>query len=206
MKERQKQQKEREKTLKERQKSRELRQKEREKAQEKKMKQKEKQQEKLTQQKEKKEKQVATKPKRSISAYAFYVKENIQTLAAENPDMKLSERMIKLAQNWNKLTDEEKQPYLDKSQQDKQRKNIETQAYQKSLPPKRPLTPFLLFSNEHRKKLQEENPGTKITELMKMLAERWKALSDEQKKNYEQQAEKNKQAYLIEKEKFEKSS
>lgn len=48
--------------------------------------------------------------------------------------------------------------------------------------PKRPLTAYMIFSQEHRQEVREENKDAKIGEISKILGERWKKLSDEEKK------------------------
>eukprot|EP00160_Parvularia_atlantis_P014634 Unigene3757_Nuclearia_a/m.11469 Unigene3757_Nuclearia_a/g.11469 ORF Unigene3757_Nuclearia_a/g.11469 Unigene3757_Nuclearia_a/m.11469 type:complete len:181 (+) Unigene3757_Nuclearia_a:101-643(+) len=54
--------------------------------------------------------------------------------------------------------------------------------------PSRPRTAFLLFSEDERPKIKEEQPGLLLPDQTKILAQRWKDLPPRQKQFYEQQA------------------
>merc|ERR1712173_111624 len=56
--------------------------------------------------------------------------------------------------------------------------------------PKRPRSAYMLFSADERSKVMENNQGAKITEVMKLLAEAWKGLSDAKKAPYIEKAKK----------------
>lgn len=58
---------------------------------------------------------------------------------------------------------------------------------------KKAKTAFLFFSQANRAKLKEENASLTFGELGKLLGEKWNALSSEEKKPYEEQAEQDKQ-------------
>ncbi|GAB4821853.1 hypothetical protein N2152v2_008899 [Parachlorella kessleri] len=58
--------------------------------------------------------------------------------------------------------------------------------------PKRALSAFMFFSNAVRDDVKKENPGVTFGEVGKLIGERWKSLSDEEKKPYQDQAEKDK--------------
>ncbi|XP_063536604.1 FACT complex subunit Ssrp1 [Cydia strobilella] len=59
--------------------------------------------------------------------------------------------------------------------------------------PKRPSTAFMLWLNENRKKITEENPGIKVTEIAKRGGELWRDLKD--KSEWEEKAGKAKEDY-----------
>ncbi|KAL1916519.1 uncharacterized protein VTP21DRAFT_5710 [Calcarisporiella thermophila] len=65
--------------------------------------------------------------------------------------------------------------------------------------PKRPLSAYMLFSQEKRKQVLEENPDVKFTEVGKLLGAMWKELSEEEKKIYNDKASKDKERYEREK-------
>lgn len=46
------------------------------------------------------------------------------------------------------------------------------------------LKGYMLFAQQKRKEIQEENPGLKIIEISKILGEKWRNLSDDEKKKY----------------------
>ncbi|XP_059051992.1 FACT complex subunit Ssrp1 [Achroia grisella] len=59
--------------------------------------------------------------------------------------------------------------------------------------PKRPATAFMLWLNENRKGIVEENPGIKVTEIAKKGGELWRELKD--KSEWEEKASKAKEEY-----------
>ncbi|GAX76261.1 hypothetical protein CEUSTIGMA_g3705.t1 [Chlamydomonas eustigma] len=61
--------------------------------------------------------------------------------------------------------------------------------------PKGALSAFMYFSNEMRSKVKEENPGIAFGEVGKLLGERWKAATADEKAKFEQMAEKDKDRY-----------
>ncbi|KAI9486595.1 MAG: high mobility group box domain-containing protein [Benjaminiella poitrasii] len=65
--------------------------------------------------------------------------------------------------------------------------------------PKRGLSAYMFFSQENRAKVKEENPEATFGQLGKLLGEKWKSMSDDEKKPYVEKAEKDKQRYENEK-------
>ncbi|KAM3965239.1 structure specific recognition protein [Aphomia sociella] len=59
--------------------------------------------------------------------------------------------------------------------------------------PKRPATAFMLWLNENRKSIIDENPGIKVTEIAKKGGELWRELKD--KTEWEEKASKAKEEY-----------
>ncbi|KAI8436985.1 hypothetical protein MSG28_010388 [Choristoneura fumiferana] len=59
--------------------------------------------------------------------------------------------------------------------------------------PKRAATAFMLWLNENRKKITEDNPGIKVTEIAKKGGEMWRDLKD--KSEWEEKANKSKEEY-----------
>ncbi|KAL4897112.1 high mobility group box domain-containing protein [Aspergillus ambiguus] len=65
--------------------------------------------------------------------------------------------------------------------------------------PKRGLSAYMFFANENREKIREDNPGIAFGQVGKMLGEKWKALSDEDRRPYEEKAAADKKRYEDEK-------
>mmetsp|Transcript_36263 Transcript_36263/g.94997 ORF Transcript_36263/g.94997 Transcript_36263/m.94997 type:complete len:1311 (+) Transcript_36263:62-3994(+) len=65
--------------------------------------------------------------------------------------------------------------------------------------PKRPLSGYLLYSNENREAAKAAHPEAKITELASILGVQWKKLDEAEKATYNDQAAVLKEAYLKEK-------
>jgi structure-specific recognition protein 1 len=49
---------------------------------------------------------------------------------------------------------------------------------------KKKLSGFMKFSKEERPNIMKENPGIEFTQVGKKLGEKWRALSDSEKKRY----------------------
>ena len=69
-------------------------------------------------------------PKRPISAYFFYNQERREKLKKEQPDLDNKDLIRAMSEEWNKLTDEEKKPYVKKAEADKKRYLEEMKAYE----------------------------------------------------------------------------
>jgi hypothetical protein len=65
--------------------------------------------------------------------------------------------------------------------------------------PKRGLSAYMFFANEQRDKVREDNPGISFGQVGKMLGEKWKALSDSERRPYEEKAAADKKRYEDEK-------
>ena len=57
------------------------------------------------------------------------------------------------------------------------------------------MTSFMVFSGEMRNKVKEENPDMKLVEIASELGRRWKALTDEEKKPYQDKADADKERF-----------
>ncbi|KAI9365217.1 high mobility group box domain-containing protein [Pilaira anomala] len=65
--------------------------------------------------------------------------------------------------------------------------------------PKRGLSAYMFFSQDQRATVKDESPEATFGQIGKILGEKWKALSDEQKKPYNEKAEADKKRYENEK-------
>lgn len=61
--------------------------------------------------------------------------------------------------------------------------------------PKRPLSAYMWFAHHNRDIVKSENPGISFGGVGKLLGERWKALSAEEKQPYQAEAETDKKRY-----------
>lgn len=65
--------------------------------------------------------------------------------------------------------------------------------------PKRALSAYMIFSNEQRSTVKEENPTASFGEMGKLLGARWKEMDENAKRPYSEKAEKEKERYEREK-------
>lgn len=151
-------------------------------------------------------------PKRGKSAYILFSIERREIVKEQlGPDAKVQEIMKQVALDWRQLPEEEKKPWVEKSVQDKARYDQELANYSGPLKipnkrpkrlagaPKRGMSAFLMFSQVVRPQLRDEMPDKRNIEISKMLGERWKALSDEDKKPWVQKADEDATRYNEEK-------
>ena len=68
----------------------------------------------------------------------------------------------------------------------------------KEAEPKKPLSAYIIFGNEQRQRVREENPEASVTEQITLLGAAWKALTEEQRQVYEEKAEADKARYAAE--------
>ena len=80
--------------------------------------------------KSKKSKKDPNAPKRAISAFFFYNKERREKLKKEKPNLDNKEIIKVMSDEWNKLSDAEKKPYVAKAEADKKRYENEKKAYE----------------------------------------------------------------------------
>ncbi|ELP91313.1 hypothetical protein EIN_153200 [Entamoeba invadens IP1] len=69
--------------------------------------------------------------------------------------------------------------------------------------PKKPQTAYMLYLNEHRAEIKEKFPDMKVTEVAKKAGENWKAMGEEDKKPYQDKADKAKETWKTEMKKYE---
>lgn len=66
--------------------------------------------------------------------------------------------------------------------------------------PKRALSSYMFFANENRDIVRSENPDVTFGQIGRLLGERWKALTPEDKEPYDAKAAADKKRYESEKE------
>lgn len=125
-------------------------------------------------------------------------------IVQENPDKSFGEISRIVSDRWKALGSEEKQQYEDMAKEDKQRykdemanydgpttvsasrkkgedKGKRKRAEKDPNAPKRAMPAFMAYSNEQRKVLKQEQPDLHVTDVLRVLGQRWKALSPEEK-------------------------
>ncbi|AET39976.1 DNA-binding protein ABF2 Ecym_5207 [Eremothecium cymbalariae DBVPG len=130
-------------------------------------------------------------PKKPATVYSLFIKNNFALLKQQNPEAGFAE-VSKLANaRWKGLTDLQKKPYYDEAARLKREYEAVKSDFQKTLPPKRPASGYILYSNEVRPLVTARNPGLKPTELVKLISEQWKSLPLFEKDKYNAVYQKN---------------
>jgi hypothetical protein len=138
--------------------------------------------------------------KRPLSPFMLFSNAKRPELQKKFPDLIGIQLGPKLGEAWRTATEQEKSSY-----QSKYEKALKEYKSKVVTPPKRPLTAFLLYSNENRSRAASSLPKDhSITDIAKALGQMWRAASVDEKKKYEQLADKAKHKYETEKAAFDK--
>jgi hypothetical protein len=163
-------------------------------------------------------------PKRNMSAYLLYQNAMREQFKRENPGMTFGQLAKYTSHMYKNLTPEEKATWESRAQMDKTRYDAELSAYvpppghdargvlieehrpkrRTKRAPKDPAAPkrasgaYVFLTNEMRPKVLLEFPGIKFVELGKVLGERWRALTPDEKKRFEAMAAADKVRFQVE--------
>ena len=171
----------------------------------------------------------ANAPKRNLSAYLLFQNAMRDQYKRENPGMTFGQLAKYTSHMYKNLTPEEKQTWVARAEQDKARYDSQIAVYvsppghdahgnlidvahggskrqKRSLKdpaaPKRARGSFVFFTFEMRPQVMTEFPGIKFVEMGTILGERWRALTPEQKKRYEDMAAEDKVRFHLEMQKY----
>jgi hypothetical protein len=126
------------------------------------------------------------------SAYAIFLKENNDKYKKQNPDKSHKELRSLMTKVWSEYTDKDKKPYEASYQKQKDAfiervREIDPEyvvLFDKSLAPKVAPRPYTMFVTEQMKFIRSENPDIMNKSVMKLAGEKWRSLSDDEKKKY----------------------
>ena len=127
--------------------------------------------------------------KRPAGPFAAFASEQFQTVQRENPDAKPKEVFGLVAEKWKNA---DKERY----KADFARKLREFNAPLRKVP-HRPPTSFAMFVRDNFAQVTRENPESSPTEVVRIIAEEWKELSDQEREGL-------KEAYLNERREYER--
>jgi hypothetical protein len=146
--------------------------------------------------KEKKAKKDAGAPKGAKSSYIFFCIEERVKIKEEDDSLKNTEIIKLMGKRWKKLSDEEKEHYVEMAAEDRDRYKQEMADYVPSeeteeVPKKKSVrtkSGYQLFCDDERATVKEE--GFTGKEIMKELGRRWKALPEEDEDRHQEYMEK----------------
>lgn len=159
----------------------------------------------------------ANAPKKPLSTFMCFSREERAVIKEANPDASFGE-LAKLISNEYKALDEDAmRKYKDMAAEDKKRYAKEMESYtpppdngdsdsddkkkkKKKDPnaPKKNLNSYTFFCQANRARLVRENPDAKFAELSKLQAAAYKKINAEEKKKCEEMARKDKERYQLE--------
>jgi len=167
-------------------------------------------------------------PKRNMSAYLLYQNAMRNQFRRENPGMTFGQLAKYTSAMYKCMTPQEKELWNQRASQDKDRYNAEMAAYapppghdargnliedhrvqsrkvkkvKDPNAPKRARGSFVFFTFTMRPQIMKESPGIKFVELGTRMGERWRALTPEEKKKYEDMAAEDKIRFNSEMQKY----
>jgi len=103
------------------------------------------------------------------NAFLLFCDDERENIRSECPSITFSEMAKELASRWKTLDEEEKKIFSELAEKEKERMGIVSKP--KGEP--RPKGPFLLFSDEMRKTLKQENSKLTSREVMMEIGRRW---------------------------------
>jgi|EP01047_Picozoa_sp_COSAG01_P041620 hypothetical protein len=155
----------------------------------------------------------------------MFMNANRERVKAANPQLSVTQLSQLLGQQWRELTEDARQPYIAQAAADKRRYEQELQTWKEQHPeqvtamaaqakvtrkakrtkkgkaegPKRGTSAYLYFCSAVRAETKAANPDLKMTELSKILGQKWKSLDASEKSKYEKMAVQDKARYEREK-------
>lgn len=154
--------------------------------------------------------------KKARTAYFFFCDEKREEMKGENEGLSFGAVNHKLGEMWANLSQAAKKPYEAKAAKDKARFEKEYESAKSSAIErgefkenpmksiKKPRTSYLCFSTDEAVRKKYAKKANDNKELMKILGEVWKGMSDKERKPYVDEAEQDKQRYSKEKSSMEK--
>jgi hypothetical protein len=139
------------------------------------------------------------KPKRNRSAFIIFSSETRAKLRSEN--LNSNEMMVKLAEMWKSISDNEKKKYYDLADQEKNRYMMDLNNFYMQNPNeviqnktkknhiKKPCSAYAIYLKETKKDIKNENPDLKMADILKVVAERWKILPEDKRFEFQRKAQ-----------------
>jgi len=168
--------------------------------------------------------------KRPMNAYLIFNKEMRPKYLQTNPNMNVAEISKAIGDKWKNLTEEERIKYVDLAESLKTKFHLEHPDYvytrrtkadshpdlssdnesykrkkkkhKKANAPKHPMSAFLFYLTAVRPDYSEKYPGNTVGTISRIIAERWRSLTPEERAPYEKQAAEDKARYAREMEAF----
>ncbi|AMD19124.1 HBR223Cp [Eremothecium sinecaudum] len=131
-------------------------------------------------------KQLIANTQRCYSVYGLFLKDTYPNLKKEHPYASFGEVSKMAANKWTMLTDTEKRHYQEQAAKLRTENSEKRAKRPRKTSVKRPPSGYILFSNELRTQIKEQNPSMSPQEIVKLLSEKWNALSNTAKAKYNQ--------------------
>mmetsp|Transcript_29066 Transcript_29066/g.43921 ORF Transcript_29066/g.43921 Transcript_29066/m.43921 type:complete len:800 (+) Transcript_29066:102-2501(+) len=158
-------------------------------------------------------------PKRAQSSYTIFMSKNRAAIKEANPNATFGELAGLVSKAFKELSPEEKEKYEEMADLDKERYKREMKSYvppidssnshsegnvskkSKKKPkkdpnaPKKAMTSFMFYSNAIRSEVKEKNPDLAFGDIAKLIGKKFRELSEEEKKPWDEKADEDKKRY-----------
>lgn len=149
------------------------------------------------------------KPKRNRSAFILFSIDIRKKTQQENLDvLNPNDKFVKIAQLWKELSEEERKIYEERAKQEKERYASELSSFCKSFPTepiqrprnhiKKPCNAYGYYLKDVKEVIRKESPDLRMCEVLRIVGERWKKLSSEDRQKYEKKAEASRKKFKAE--------
>merc|ERR1719375_1528617 len=157
------------------------------------------------------------KPKRAMSAFFCYSQAERPNVKANHPEASFGDVARILSSQYKALSEKEMKKWVKKAEQDKIRYQEEMKHYvpmddptggkrkkAKKDPnaPKRNMSAYFLFSVHIRPTVKDENPEAAFGDIARIISAKYKALGDDERKEWEEKAAEDKERYQREMEAY----
>lgn len=127
-------------------------------------------------------------PKRAATPFINFTQWYREELKkAGRPVPKIAEFGKECAAKWAEMGEEEKRPFVESAERDRERYRREMAIFKPARDeskPKRPGTAFMLFMVDFRKEMAGKEPEGGVAALAKLGGERWRNMTDDDKRPY----------------------
>jgi hypothetical protein len=162
--------------------------------------------------------------KNAMTSYIFFSKEMHPKLREKYPDLKMTDIIRKLSEEWKTLTPKKREKYNKLAAKDKERYDREIAEKLENNPNareevriqnatimgkkvhrkrntygvKNARSAYIFFSNKVRSEIRSENPDLSMIEVSKIIGVRWNELDEEGRIPYQEQASADKERFTRE--------
>jgi len=144
------------------------------------------------------------------------MKEKSPEVKKQNESLSFADVSKKVSELWRATSDDDKKKFDALAQKDKIRyaedkKNAPSEEEssdeggrkrkkkkQKKTGPKRAMNSYMFYANSKRTEIKTANPTASLGQVTKLIAAKWKTLSADEKKPYEEMSSKDKERYIRE--------
>jgi len=140
------------------------------------------------------------KPKRNRSAFIlFSIDIRKKTQYKDLDNLNPNDKFVRIAELWKEASEEERRYYEEKAKQEKERYTSELNDFCSIFPSepiqrprnhiKKPCNAYGYYLKDIKEEIRKKDPEPRMCEVLRIVGEKWKHLSPEEKQKYEAKAE-----------------